>query len=159
MSGKVTAPEELAAKCRTVDEARTLIKNARARSNEGVAQAAERRLFDLEGRAHDASGDQLVHAVWAGVSAYENIVLAAKHGRAVPAARTRQFVKRHGAYEALRLWALRKHPSDGFSALIRAGHPEVTAEYMVAVTYADRFPIEARENAKRRLAEANVLFG
>ena len=62
-------PEEIVLKCRTVDEARNLIKNARARGNEGMAIAAERRLFELQGQAHDDPKDPLVRAVWEGISA------------------------------------------------------------------------------------------
>jgi hypothetical protein len=151
--GNVT-PEELAQKCKTVGEARNLIKNARARGNESVAVAAERRLFELQGQAFDDPSDPLVRAVWEGVVAYENIVLSRKHGRNVAAARTRQFVRKHGAYNALLLWARRTQPSDGFRGLIEAGHPEITAEYFVAVTFADRFPEDARENARKRLDAA-----
>jgi hypothetical protein len=72
----------------------------------------------------------------------------------VPAGRTRQFVRTHGAYNALLLWAQRTQPSEGFNQLIEAGHPELTAEYFVAVTFADRFPEDARENARSRLEQA-----
>jgi hypothetical protein len=149
-------PEELAQKCRTVDEARNLIRNARARGNELVAVAAERRLFELQGQIHDDPKDPLVRAVWEGISAYESVVLSRKHGRNVPAARTRQFVRNHGAYKALLLWARRKQPSERFKGLIGAGHPEITAEYFVAVTFADRFPNDARENAQKQLREVGV---
>jgi hypothetical protein len=149
-------PDELARKCVTVEEARNLIKNARERGNEEIAVAAERRLFELQGQMHDDPSDPLGRAVWEGISAYENIVLSRKHGRNVAAARTRQFVGRHGPFNALLLWARRKQPSEGFKALIQAGHPEITAEYFVAVTFADRFPDDARENARKRLQEASV---
>jgi predicted AAA+ superfamily ATPase len=151
-------PEELARKCSTVDEARNLIRNARTRGNDEVAVAAERRLFELQGQAHDDPNDSLVRAVWEGVYAYENIVLSRKHGRNVLASRTRQFVREHGAYNALLLWARRKQSSDGFKALIKAGHPEITAEYFVAVTFADRFPDDARKNAEKRLGETGLTL-
>jgi len=154
MGGSGKTAEELARTCETPEAARKLIKNARALGNEEVAVAAERRLFQLEGQAHDDPKDPLVRAVWEGIAAYENIVLGRKHGRSVPAGRTRQFVRTHGAYNALLLWARRKRPSEGFKGLIDAGHPEITAEYFVAVTFADRFPDDARENARKRLREA-----
>jgi hypothetical protein len=40
------SPEELARRCNTPEQARNLIKNARARGNTDVALAAERRLKD-----------------------------------------------------------------------------------------------------------------
>ena len=42
-------PEELTRKCNTVDEARSLIRNARALGNDEVAVASERRLFEWQG--------------------------------------------------------------------------------------------------------------
>ncbi|HWX27076.1 MAG TPA: hypothetical protein VNZ53_06510 [Steroidobacteraceae bacterium] len=124
--------QELADKCTTPDEARNLIKNARAR------------------------GKADIRAVWEGLYAYEDIVLSCKHCRNQAAGRTRQFVREHGAYDALLLWARRKTGSEGFRALVEAGHPEITAEYLVAVTFFERFPDDARENAERRLREAGV---
>jgi hypothetical protein len=147
-------PEERAAKCGTVEQARNLIENAQKLGNKEVLVAAQRRLFELQGEAYDDPDDPLARAVWEGIYAYESIVLARKHGRNVSAARTRQFVKKHGAYKSLLLWAERTQPSDGFTGLIEAGHPEITAEYFVAFTYSKRFPAAARENARTRLEEA-----
>lgn len=149
-------PDELANKCSTVQQAQNLIRNAQSKGRADIVKAAERRLFELQGRSHDDPDDPLTRAVWEMIHAYENIVLKAKHGRAQAAARTRQFVRKNGAYEALLQWARRRNPTEGFNALVDAGHADITAEYMVAITYASRFPEDAKENALERLRGAGV---
>jgi hypothetical protein len=151
------SPDELAELCATVTEARNLIENAKRTGNEAVRIAAERRLYQLFGKRNTKpEDDELTRCVWEGIAAYEDIVLARKHGKRVAASRTRDFVRRHGPKEALLRWAQRTSPSEGFLALIEAGHPEHTAEYEVAVLFPEKFPAAAVESARKRLKEYGV---
>lgn len=151
------SPEELAKSCTTPEQAENLIANARRYGNERIRLAAERRLFQLRGNQMMMPGDpKIARYVSEGIAAYEHLVLFRKHGRRIPAHRTRRFVQRYGSKEALILWARRKARSAGFMAMIEAKHPEHTAEYMVAVLIADECPPDAVENAGNKLKQHGV---
>jgi hypothetical protein len=85
------------------------------------------------------------------LNAYEGL-LTEKNGRTTKASRTRQKLKNKGIHQCLVDWALGP-PTEGFKLLLERGMPELTAEYVV-VEFANRFPPDAVDSAKKRLAEA-----
>ena len=135
------------------DQARNLMANARRLGRLDVEQDAFRRLCQIEGGADD---DPVVVQFRQALSAVEE-VLRQKHGKKVRAAYTRRKLAAVGEIACLTDWALKKDETEGFKMLVEAGLGDQTGEYVV-VRNADRFPPEAVNAARKRLADYGVVI-
>lgn len=114
---------------------------------------AFRRLCLLTGRDAD---DPIESEFDACVAALEQVYLE-DSGRRKRATRVREKRKKDGAVETFRYLAMKPSPSDGFLQLVDHGLAEFTAEHVV-LRYPDRFPPEAVEASRKRLAEYGVAL-
>lgn len=144
---------DIASKLLTVNEARNLMENAKKNNRMDIYQAAFRRLGQIQGQNHS---DPVIAQFWAAISAVEE-TLRLKHGKAVKANYTRRKVKKVGEIQCLIDWALKRHETEGFKLLVRAGLGDQTGEYVV-VKNSERFPPDAVAAAKKRLVENDVRF-
>jgi hypothetical protein len=101
------------AQCRTV-------KRALAQGKRDLHAAAFRRLCKLSAASHDDPSDPLVGAAFEAVAAYEE-TLREKHGKNVPASRTRQKLRNKRVYQSLVEWSRLHGNRSGFHDLIEAG--------------------------------------
>jgi len=120
--------------------------NAKRQKNMEIYWQAFRRVCELEGKNYD---DPLEREFYSTLAAYEEL-LADKHGRRQPAARTRQKLKNQGFIACLEDWALSAKRTDGFNALVDSGQVELTGEHLVT-KYPDRFSAKAVANARKVL--------
>lgn len=130
---------------------RRLLANAVRLNNDDVAQACRKRLYELEA---PEKADPVEQRLWQAVAAYEE-TLREKHGRKQPASYTRRKIAAKGAVQTLTDWALEQSVTPGFEALVRSGAAEFTGEYVV-VEFAQRFPPEAVEAARKKLVAHGV---
>lgn len=152
MSDFTTTPKSFdMGKLKTADQARNLIANAKRQGRHDIAQAAFRRLCELEGGNSD---DPIVTQFRRALSAVEE-VLHQKHGKRVRAAYTRRKLAAVGEVACLTDWALQKHETEGFKMLVEAGLGDQTGEYVVAQN-PHRFPNEAVDAARKRLADHGI---
>lgn len=98
---------------REAADLRALMANAKRLNKEDIYRQAFLRLCEVEGLNYS---DPLEREFYATLTAYEE-VLAAKHGRRQPAARTRQKLKNKGFVACLEDWALGERRTDGFETL------------------------------------------
>jgi hypothetical protein len=133
------------------DQARNLMENARRLGRLDVEQDAFRRLCQIEGGSDD---DPVVVQFRQALSAVEE-VLRQKHGKKVRAAYTRRKLASVGEIGCLIDWAVKKEETESFKMLVEAGLGDQTGEYVV-VRNADRFPPEAVDAARKRLADYGV---
>ena len=124
------------------EELRRLMANAKRLRNQDVYEQAFLRLCEVEGMNYL---DPLERDFYAMLTAYEEL-LAEKHGRKQPAARTRQKIKKKGFLACLEDWAISEKRTDGFETLVSRGHVELTGEYLVT-KYPERFSARAVSNA------------
>ncbi len=127
---------------REAADLRALMANAKRLNKEDIYRQAFLRLCEVEGLNYS---DPLEREFYATLTAYEE-VLAAKHGRRQPAARTRQKLKNKGFVACLEDWALGERRTDGFETLVSMGHIKLTGEYLVT-KYPERFSPRAVANA------------
>jgi hypothetical protein len=132
-------------------QVRQLMKNAETYGESVLARACQRRLYELGGIDCD---DPVERRLWQAVAALEE-TLRQKHGRNQPAGYTRRKIKNDGAVATLSSWALKPAVTPGFLALVEAGMPEFTGEYVIA-EFPDRFDPHVVEAARRRLTEYRV---
>lgn len=129
---------------------KNLKDNARRLGRDDIYWLAFRRLSELEGMQFDDPMERAFHDV---LNAYEQL-LTEKNGRTTSASRTRQKLKNKGVRQCLIDWTMGQ-PTDGFRLLVDKGLVELTAEYLV-IRFAERFPSDAVEAARKRLQEADV---
>jgi hypothetical protein len=81
--------------------------------------------------------------------------LREKHGRIQRASYTRRKIAAKGAIATLTDWALDPKVTPGFEALIQSNAARFTGEFVV-VEFADRFPADAVEAARKKLVAHGV---
>lgn len=123
-------------------ELRRVMANAKRLNKMDIYQEAFLRLCIVEGMNYS---DPLERDFYATLAAYEEL-LAVKHGRKQPAARTRQKLKNKGFVACLEDWALGAKRTEGFETLVSMGHIELTGEYLVT-KYPERFSAQAVQHA------------
>lgn len=139
------------ANCDDVSNLRTLIKNARARNETKVADAAFRRLIALVPSEQPGTVE---HDFWQTIHAFE-FTLTDERGRTTRLARTRQKVNRVGVIETLKEWALSEKRTDGFNMLLERGMPELLGEAIV-LRHPENFDEHVLAAARARLTAAGV---
>ena len=145
---KITA---FIAKCEDPAQLRTMIANAKARSEDEVALAAFRRLLLVS--PSEAPGT-VEHDMWQTIFAFEHL-LKEERGKTTLLARTRQKINRVGVIETLKDWAAAKQETEGFRMLLERGLPELTGEAIV-LRHPRFFPRAAVDAARVRLVAAAV---
>jgi hypothetical protein len=138
----------------TPEECRIVMERALAQGKHDLYAAVFRRFCKLSGAAHDDPSDPLVRAAFEAIAAYEQ-TLKEKHGKKVPASRTRQKIERKGVYQSLLEWSKLHGNRPGFRSLIEAGLPEFTFEAVV-VRFADRFPADVVASCRETLRTAGA---
>lgn len=136
-----------------IEAVRRLLANAVRLKREDVASACRVRIYELSGIDHD---DPVERRLWQAVSAYEE-TLREKHGRTQRASYTRRKIASKGALQTLIDWAMDPAVTPGFEALVLADAARFTGEYVV-VEYADRFPAEAVQAARKKLLAYGVVL-
>lgn len=136
------------ASCTEPDLLRTIAKNAKDKGEDGVAHAAELRLYAI---LPSASLGTLAYDVWQSIYALEG-TLKAERGKTVLLARTRQKIARDGERGTVEALVLGKE-SDGFKMLTDRGMPELTFE-LVAMRHEQEFSGEVIAAAEKRLRSA-----
>lgn len=134
-----------------VEAVRRLLANAVRLKREDIANACRIRIYELFGRDYE---DPIERRLWQAVTAYEE-TLREKHGRKQQASYTRRKIAAKGALQTLTDWALDPKVTPGFEALVAANAAKFTGEYVV-VEYAEKFPVEAVEAAKKKLRTYGV---
>jgi hypothetical protein len=142
------------AHCEEPDKLRELIKNARARKQQDVADAAFKKLVSL---VPSCERGTVAYDLWRTVYAFEHL-LTEERGRTTRLARTRQKIARVGELQTLADWAIGSNETDGFRMLLERGLPELTGEAIV-LRHATEFSANVVEAAKRRLCNAGVNIG
>lgn len=137
-------------KLKTVEECRTVMERAKARGMDDIYTEVFERSCALAGQLHDDPSDPMVRDFHEVLAAYEQL-LTEKNGKTTKASRTRQKLSRTSVHQCLLDWALAPMPTEGFKLLVQNKTPQFTAEHLV-IKYADRFPPNAVERAKKRLA-------
>jgi hypothetical protein len=140
---------------KTPEECRTVMERALAQGKQELYAAAFRQLCRLSGSTYDDPSDPLIGAAFEAVAAYEQ-TLKEKHGKRVPASRTRQKIANKGVYQSLVEWSKLRGNRPGFHALIEAGLPEFTFEAVI-VRFSDRFTPEVVASCRETLKKAGVL--
>jgi len=138
-------------KLKTPEDCRTVLQRAREKNLPDVYNAVFRRFCELVGTENNDPSDPLIRDFYETLAAYEQL-LTEKNGRTTAASRTRQKIDNKGVHQSLIEWTRGKAETNGFKLLVEKGLPEFTGEYLV-VRYADRFPNDVVELARKRLAE------
>lgn len=113
---------------KTVEECTQFSANMKDHSQ--LIQAANNRVIEIRLAAHACDSEVMKNA-WSVLYAYEQ-VLYLKHGKHIPAHRTRKAIDRHGMIEAVEIIVSRRElEDDGFSRLIAAGMADKTFEALV----------------------------
>lgn len=142
------------AKCENPKELKIIIKNAKAKADNGVAGAAFKRLVGL---VPSEKPGTIEYDFWRSINAFE-LLLSDERGKTIRLTRTRQKIAKVGIFQTLQDLTLSSKPSRGFSMLLERQMPELTAEAVVlrhCQTFADNVVAAARD----RLVKANVDVG
>lgn len=148
------APYDIETALQTPEQCRVVMERALAQGKHELYAAAFRRFCKLSGAEHEDPLDPLVRATFEAVAAYEQ-TLKEKHGKKVPASRTRQKIAKKGVYQSLLEWSKLHGNRQGFHSLIEAGLPEFTFDAVV-VRFADRFPPDAVASCQETLRRAGA---
>jgi hypothetical protein len=127
------------------------LKNARARGESALADAAFRKLISLVPSEHPGTVE---HDFWQTVHAFEYL-LTEEREKTTRLSRTRQKVARVGVVQTLKDWALSGKETDGFRMLLDRGMPELTGEAIV-LRHPGNFDPEVLAAARQRLSDAGV---
>jgi hypothetical protein len=139
------------AQCDDVGKLKSLLKNARARGESALADAAFRKLISLVPSEHPGTVE---HDFWQTVHAFEYL-LTEEREKTTRLSRTRQKVARVGVVQTLKDWALSGKETDGFRMLLDRGMPELTGEAIV-LRHPGNFDPEVLAAARQRLSDAGV---
>lgn len=129
---------------------RQLMKNADAKGMGDLVLQCQVRIAELAGQEYD---DALEREFWRAVTVAEELATK-QNGKTTRLSRTRQKAARAGVVQCLIDWALSPKTTQGFQILVEK-HPELTGEAIV-VRHPDRFPSEAVESARAKLAAHGV---
>jgi hypothetical protein len=139
------------AQCVDADKLRSLIKNARDRSESAVVDAAFRKLISLVPSERPGTVE---HDFWQTIYAFEHL-LTQEREKTTRLSRTRQKVARVGVMQTLRDWALSDKETHGFRMLLNLEMPELTGEAIV-LKHSESFEPEIVAAARQRLSDAGV---
>lgn len=145
-----------ASKLKTPAECRTVMERAKAKNLPHVYQAALLRYCELAGQKHEDASDPMIRDFYVMLAAYEQC-LTEKNGRNTAATRTRRMVSDKGVYQTILHLSSRDAETMGFRLLVEANLAKLTTEYIVA-KYADRFPVDVVERARRKLLENKITL-
>lgn len=143
-------------KLKTPEECRIVMERAKERSLDNVYALVFKRYCALVGSQYDDPSDPLIRDFYETLAAYEQL-LTEKNGFKTTASRTRQKIANKGVHRSLVEWARGKVETNGFNLLVEKGLPEYTGEYLVA-KYADRFPDDVIELARKRLRKHDITL-
>ncbi len=129
----------------------TIIENAKAQKENGVALAAFRRLALVSPPHQPGTID---HDIWQTIFAFEHL-LKEERGRTTLLARTRQKLNRVGVIATLMDWATAKQATAGFKMLLERGLPDLTGEAIV-LRHPKLFPRATIDAARARLSAEGV---
>jgi len=141
------------ASCTDPTQLKTLIKNARARSEIELEKAAFKKLVSIVPSERPGTVE---HDFWQAVHATEHM-LTEQRGKTTRLARTRQKAQRVGIRQVLIDWAFVPvgQETEGFRLLLDWNMPELTGEAIV-LRHPNSFDQSALEAARRRLEHAGV---
>jgi hypothetical protein len=142
---------EFIAKCSEPEKLRSLIVNARQRSEKSVEEAAFRKLISI---IPSEKPGTVEHHLWQTIIAFEEI-LSGERAKTTRLTRTRQKVARVGVVQTLVDWALSDKSTEGFDMLLARGMPELTGEAIVLM-HQQHFGSSVLDAARKRLETANV---
>jgi hypothetical protein len=147
---QVTKALAYIAQCQDAGSLKTVIKNARVKSELEVVRAAQLRLYEL--LPAEAPGT-LEHDVWRCIYALED-ALTEERGKTVRLARTRQKIARDGETRTV-ADLVNGRQSSGFDMMIERDMPQFTFE-AVALRHPNRFDEQCRQRARERLVAVGV---
>lgn len=142
---------EFVSTCDDPGKLRTIIKNARKRGVDVLADAAFRKLVSV---LPSESPGTMEHDFWRTIHTFE-YVLSEERGRTTRLTRTRQKVRRVGVVQTLIDWALDTKQTEGFRMLLERGMPELTGEAIV-LRHPSRFDATVVSAASARLEASGV---
>lgn len=145
MSDERSKALEFIRACQSSEQLKTVIKNARRRSDDVVERVATLRLYAV---LPSADPGTLEHDVWRSVYALEG-ALKAERNKTTLLARTRQKITRDGELKTVADLVMGT-PSDGFQMLIDRDMIEYTFE-AVPLRHPGRFAPGVLEVAARRI--------
>ncbi|MBP1862201.1 hypothetical protein [Rhizobium herbae] len=125
--------------------------NARKSGELAVAQAAERRLYDLLPSSEPGT---LEHDVWRSIHALEG-TLTQEREKTTRLNRTRQKIDKVGELETVASLILRSKPSEGFHMLVERQMGDLLFE-AVALRHRGRFDDTVLAAAEQRLLDAGI---
>lgn len=141
---------ELISKCADLGKLHNWVRNAEREGAADVADAARRRMIEVEALANtDSSGDPLVLDFWKSISALE-FALSEERGKTIRLSRTRQKIARVGVHQTLADLALQTKASDGYYLLLERNMLDLSAEAVV-LRFPDRFDADVLKAARDRL--------
>ena len=134
------------ASCSNPNELRQVAKNARAKGEEEVRLAAQRRLYEVLPSEQPGT---LEYDVWQSIYALEG-ELSDERGKTVRLSRTRQKITRDKEAKTV-ADLIMGSPSDGYRMLIDRNMQDLTFE-AVALRHPDRFDEHVLDAARSRLS-------
>ena len=137
--------------CNDPEKLKSWIRNAHAKGESRIADAAFRKLVSVLPKEKPGTVE---HDFWRTIHAFEH-VLSEERGKTTRLARTRQKVARVGEIQTLQDWAMSTKSTDGFTMLLVRNMPELTGEAIV-LRHARQFGAEVVAAARRRLEAAGV---
>ncbi|MDE0242088.1 MAG: hypothetical protein OXQ84_18165 [bacterium] len=137
--------------CDDPDKLRKIIRNARQRGVDALAEAAFRRLISILPSERPGT---IEHDFWRTIHSFEH-VLSEERGRTTRLSRTRQKVQRVGVVQTLIDWALDTKQTDGFRMLLERDMPELTGEAIV-LRHHSQFDTAVVAAARARLEASGV---
>jgi hypothetical protein len=138
------------ATCSDVAKLQNWINNAVREGAADVADAARRRLIEVQASTNiDNSDDPLVLDFWKSIAALE-FALTEERGKTIRLSRTRQKITRVGVQKTLADLALQSTPSDGYFLLLDRCMLDLSAEAVV-LRFPDRFSEDIIQAARARL--------
>lgn len=140
----------LIAACTDIGKLQNWIRNAEREGAPEVADAARRRIIEVEGSSSkDSKNDPLVLDFWKSIFALE-FALSEERGKTTRLNRTRQKISRVGVLQTLSDLALQPTASEGYFLLRERGMLDMSAEAVV-LRFPDRFSHDVLVAARRRL--------
>ena len=133
------------------DGLRNIMRNARGKGVDNVAEAAFLRLVEV---LPQAAPGTVEHDFWRTISAYEEMLREIR-GKAVRLTRTRAKIAKVGVKQTLADFATDPAAPEGFRLLLERKLPELTSDAII-LRHADEFSPEVVAGARLRLSEAGV---
>ena len=128
-----------------IAKVRRLLANAERLGENELVKKCKKRIFELSG---SDGKSEIEKRLFQALAAYEELLIE-KHGKVVKANYTRRKIRDKGVIKTLTDWALDAKVTPGFEALVAQDLEEFTGEKIV-IDFADEFPAEVVEAAKRK---------